>query len=87
MTTKYKSDLIHRMKIAKGHFDKVIDMIESDEYCLKVTDQIFAIQNALKRVEELLLEHHLKTCVKDAIVSNKDIDIKVKEVIDVFKRK
>lgn len=75
------------MKIAQGHFDKVIEMIENDRYCLDITNQTFAIQNALRRVEELLLEHHLKTCVKRAIKSNSDIDEKVAEIVAVFKRK
>lgn len=74
------------MKIAKGHFDKVIKMIEEDEYCLDITNQTFAIQNALRRVEELLLEHHLKTCVRESIETKKDVDEKVSEIIQVFKR-
>ncbi|MBI4004628.1 metal-sensing transcriptional repressor [Candidatus Roizmanbacteria bacterium] len=87
MLQSYKKNLLHRLKIARGHFDKVIAMIEHDEYCLDITQQTYAIQSALRKIDELLLEHHLKTCVRNAIVDDKDVDGKVKEVIEVFKRK
>ena len=45
---RYKDHLLHRLKIARGHFDKVIKMIEDDVYCLDITMQTHAIQNALK---------------------------------------
>ncbi|OGK08502.1 hypothetical protein A2767_05390 [Candidatus Roizmanbacteria bacterium RIFCSPHIGHO2_01_FULL_35_10] len=85
--TTYKGNLLHRLKIARGHFNKVINMVEEDEYCLDVTQQTYAIQNALKKIDEVILEHHLKTCVKDAIVSDKQVDEKVAEILQVFKRK
>jgi DNA-binding FrmR family transcriptional regulator len=87
MLQNYKTNLLHRAKIARGHFDKVIHMLENDEYCLSITQQTYAIQNALKKIDELLLEHHLKTCVREAIVTDKNVDGKVAEIIEVFKRK
>lgn len=87
MLNSYKKNLLHRLKIARGHFDKVIQMIEADEYCLDITQQTYAIQNALRKIDEILLEHHLKTCVRSAIVDNKGVDEKVQEVLQVFKRK
>ncbi len=83
----YKEKLLHRMKIVRGHFNKVIQMIENDEYCLSVTQQTFAVQNALKKIDQLILEHHLKTCVKEAIIEGKQVDEKVQEILQVFNRK
>lgn len=87
MNNQHKKNLLHRAKIARGHFSKVIEMIEDDDYCLDITQQTYAIQNALKKIDELILENHLKTCIRDAIVTDKDVDGKVKEVIEVFQRK
>lgn len=87
MDNFYKKNLLHRLKIARGHFDKVIQMIEEDVYCLDITQQTYAIQSALKKIDEVILEHHLKTCVKDAIISDKQVDEKVAEILQVFKRK
>ncbi len=83
----YKKNLLHRLKIAKGHLEKVIEMVEKEIYCLDIIQQTQAIENALKKVDEILLENHLKTCVRQAIKTNKNIDEKVREVVEVFKRK
>lgn len=87
MQNPRKQNLIHRMKIAKGHLEKVIEMVEKGEYCLDIIQQSQAVQSALSKVDEAILENHLKTCVRDSIAGNKDVDEKVKEVIEVFKRK
>jgi len=83
----HKTNLLHRLKIAYGHLEKVIDMVEKDKYCLDIIQQSQAVESALRRVDELILENHLKTCVREAMVKDKDLDEKVKEVIEVFKRK
>lgn len=83
----YKQNLLHRLKIARGHLDKVIGMVENEDYCLSVTQQSQAVQSALKKVDEILLEHHLKTCLRDAIVADNHIDEKVNEILEVFRRK
>lgn len=87
MKTNYKQNLLHRARIVRGHFDTVIKMIESDAYCLDITQQTHAIQSALKKIDEMILEHHLKTCVKNAIISNTEVDERVKEIIEIFHRK
>jgi len=87
MENKYKKDLLHRLKIAHGHLEKVISMVEGDHYCLSVIQQSQAVQAALEKADEMILENHLKTCVRESMASNNNIDEKVKEVIEVFKRK
>jgi len=83
----HKQKVLHRMKIARGHLSKVIEMVEKGEYCLDVIQQSQAVQSALAKADESILENHLKTCVRDSMESGKNIDEKVKEVIEVFKRK
>jgi len=83
----HKTNLLHRLKIVKGHLEKVMKMVEGDRYCLDIIQQSQAVESALRRVDELILENHLKTCVREAMVKDKDLDEKVKEVIEVFKRK
>ncbi|MFN4212729.1 MAG: metal-sensitive transcriptional regulator [Microgenomates group bacterium] len=87
MISSYKKDLLHRLKIARGHLEKVIAMVESEKYCFDIIQQTRAVESALKKVDEILLEHHLKTCVREAIKNDKDVEEKVKEVIEVFRRK
>jgi len=87
MKNPHKANLIHRMKIAKGHLEKVIEMVEKGEYCLDIIQQSQAVQSALSKADELILENHLKTCVREAMIKDKDLDEKVKEVIEVFRKK
>lgn len=82
-----KQNILHRLKIAHGHLEKVISMVEKDEYCLDIIQQTQAVTSSIEKVTELILENHLKTCVRESIVTGKGIDEKVAEVIEVFKRK
>lgn len=59
--------LAHRLKIAKGHLEKVIAMVENDEYCIDIVHQSMAVQSALKKVDQALLENHLRHCVANSI--------------------
>ena len=81
-----KLNILHRLKIAKGHLEKVIKMVEGDEYCINIVHQLLAIQSALKKTDEIVLENHLKTCVADNIRKG-DADTAIKEVMEVLKKK
>lgn len=87
MIISYKNDLLHRLKIARGHLEKVIKIVEEEKYCLDIIQQTRAIEKALAKVDEILLENHLKTCVREAIVSDKNVEEMVKEVVEVFRKK
>lgn len=86
-STGHKQNLTHRLKIIKGHVDKIIEMVEKNRYCLDIIQQTQAVKSSLDKATEILLENHLKTCVRDSMTANQGIDDKVKEVIQVFKRK
>lgn len=78
--------ILHRLKIARGHLDKVIRMAENDEYCIDVLHQSQAVQAALKETDSVILENHLRTCVSDSMKSGNQ-EKAIKEVMEVFKKK
>ena len=80
-----KERILHRLKIVQGHLKKVLQMVEDDTYCIDVIHQSQAIQHALKEIDNLTLEHHLKSCVVDAMKKGKQ-DEAVAEVMHVFKK-
>ena len=80
-----KKKLLHRLKIARGHLDKVIRMTEQDEYCVDIIHQSQAIQSALKEADNVLLNNHLKSCVVDQI-NNGRADQSIEEIMKVFKK-
>ncbi len=77
---------LHRLKITRGHLDKVIQMVATDQYCIDILTQSQAVQAALREVDAIILENHLQTCVTDAIKGDKK-DQAIAEVIKVFKKK
>lgn len=72
------------LKTAKGQIDGIIKMIDEDQYCIDISNQIMATQAILKRVNQDILEAHLKSCVKDA--KAEDADEKIAEVVAVLKK-
>lgn len=78
--------ITHRLKIARGHLDRVIKMMEDDAYCIDVMHQMQAVESGLKETGNLLLENHLKCCVADAIKEGK-ADESISEIMQVFKKR
>lgn len=83
---KSKKRILHRLYIARGHLEKVISMIEKEAYCIDTVHQSMAVQAALKKTDELVLENHLKTCVADSIRKGND-KTAISEVMEVLRKK
>lgn len=78
--------IVHRLKIAKGHLEKVIKMVEEDCYCIDVLHQMQAIESGLKGTGNVVLENHLKGCVANAI-GRGEKEKAIAEIMEVFKKK
>lgn len=79
-----RKKVAQRLRIAIGQLQKVLSMVEEDTYCIDIIHQSQAVQSALKKVDALLLDNHLKTCVVSQIKEGK-IEA-IKEVMEVFKK-
>lgn len=66
-TDQGRTQIINRLKSVDGHLRGVIKMVEEDAYCMDVIKQLQAVQGAIGRVNALLLQDHLQTCVTTAI--------------------
>jgi DNA-binding FrmR family transcriptional regulator len=60
-------DVLNRLKSIEGHVRGVERMVEDEAYCIDVIRQIQAVQSALNRVNALILENHLSSCVITAV--------------------
>lgn len=78
--------IAHRLKIAQGHLKKVALMAEENAYCIEVIHQSQAVQKALKEIDNLILENHLKTCSLEAIREGRE-EHALNEVISIFKKR
>ena len=71
--------ILHRLKIARGHLDAVIEMTEKEQYCIDILNQSLAVQSALKSVNTLILTNHLNTCIRHA-AAHGEFDEAIKEI-------
>jgi len=81
---KVKKEVLKRLSFILGHLKGVTKMVEEDKYCIDVVKQIQAVQSALDKVSEMVLEDHLKTCVSHAIKKGEGHKL-IKEVMETIK--
>lgn len=85
---RFNKDALGRIKIAKGHLNKVQTMLEENAYCPDVIHQSRAVQAALKKVDEIVLHGHLHSCVLHDIHETENKKEKlVSEIVELFSKK
>ena len=67
MKSDVKEDALKRLAYIEGHLAGVRKMVQEDRYCVDVLKQTYAIRRAIEKLEGVLLEGHLETCVVDGI--------------------
>jgi len=80
--------IINRMSKIVGHASSITKMIEQNRDCTEILIQIAAVRSALNSVGKILLDEHIKYCVKEAILNetyNKDEILEdLKQAIDKY---
>jgi len=79
----HKSKALHRVKVIIGHLTAIQHMIEDEKYCVDIVHQSRAVQNALKKLDSVIMEDHLKTCVIDQIKNNEE-ERTIEELMQLF---
>ncbi|MDD2373000.1 MAG: metal-sensitive transcriptional regulator [Syntrophomonadaceae bacterium] len=77
-------ELTVRLNRIEGQIRGIKRMIEEGVYCDDVLNQITSAQSALNGVAKLLLQKHMKSCVKEQLLSGDDQVID--EVLTTFFR-
>ena len=80
-----KTDVSHKLKVARGQLDGILKMVDENRYCVDISNQIMAAQSLLKKSNLIILEKHLHTCVKDACM-NDNGDEKIEEIISILQK-
>jgi len=84
MTTHHDhSDALNVLKTAKGQIEAVIRMTSEGRYCVDISNQVTAAIALLKKANLMILDRHLKTCVKDSFEDGTR-DEKIEEIIGVL---
>lgn len=71
-----QADMQKRLNRAIGQLTGVKAMIEDNRYCGDVLTQLAAVESAVRRVSEMVLAEHMRTCVVEEVRAGND------EVID-----
>jgi DNA-binding FrmR family transcriptional regulator len=83
--TGHQREIANRLRKVGGQLSGVHAMYEDGRYCLDVLDQPSAVRAATDAVALLILEDHLRDCVRDAI-NGDDPDEMVDELFSVISR-
>jgi DNA-binding FrmR family transcriptional regulator len=67
MDSTTKKQVINRLRSVEGHVRGIERMVQEDAYCIDIIKQGIAVQRALERVNGIMLESHLQSCVTTAI--------------------
>ena len=84
MKQTHRDDVLRRLRIARGHLDGVVRMVEEDTYCPEVMKQLAAVQGSLQQASRRVLRNHLETCVADAMRAGQ-VDEIVDELMDALR--
>lgn len=84
--TERKRALVRRLKLIEGQVRGLQKMIENGTYCIDVITQTSAVKQALSKVEDVLLEDHLGSCIIHQIQSGQTAKA-TDEILRVYKLK
>jgi CsoR family transcriptional regulator, copper-sensing transcriptional repressor len=86
MDEEHRSTIVKRLRSISGHVNGIERMVAEDTYCIDVIKQVQAVQAALNKVNDLILENHLNTCVIEAVRGDnkKERERVLDEIVDVF---
>ena len=78
-----KPDILRRLAYIEGHLQGVRRMIESDQYCVDVLKQTYAVRRAVEKMEARILENHLQGCVVEGIKEGREEAV-IGELLDLY---
>lgn len=80
-----KGDISHKLKIARGQLDGILQMIDEDRYCVDISNQILATQALLRSANQQILQAHIRTCVREALQTDAD-NPKLEEALKLLEK-
>jgi CsoR family transcriptional regulator, copper-sensing transcriptional repressor len=84
--TADKDKLLARLRRVEGQVRGLQRLVDEDAYCIDVLTQISAANAALRGVAVLLLDDHLRHCVRDAARDDSKGDAIVTEATEAIER-
>lgn len=79
-------EIIKRLKRAEGHLKSTITMLEAGEACVKVAQQLQAVESAVANAKRALVHDHIDHCLEHAVrEGSQNPDDTIREFKDITK--
>ena len=75
MLPETKTDALKRLSYIEGHLSGIRKMLEEDKYCVDILKQTYAVRRAIEKIESILLEGHLHSCVVEGIQDGREEEV------------
>lgn len=84
MTPETRRQALRRMKILAGQVQALEKQLEEDRYCMDILDLSLSIQKALRSLDGLVIEGHLRTHVIEMMAGGEE-DKAVSELLRLYR--
>ena len=78
-----RTDVLKRLAFIEGHLQGIRRMVEQDKYCVDVLKQTYAVRRAIEKMEGLMLDNHLHTCVIEGIKGDREDEV-MGELVELY---
>jgi CsoR family transcriptional regulator, copper-sensing transcriptional repressor len=88
MNTKQREDVRRRLGKIEGQIRGIGKMVDEERYCIDILSQFRAVTAAIRKVEDMIMEQHLHTCVATSMKhgDTADQEEKISEIMDLLSR-
>ena len=62
-----KARIMRLLQTARGQIDGIMRMVEEDQYCVDISNQLMAAGSVLNRANREVLRSHIEGCVTEAV--------------------
>ena len=77
--------VVNRLKRAEGHLRKIIKMIEEENACVDVAQQLHAVEKAVTQAKKTFIRDHIDHCLDGAVESPENARALVTEFKEMSK--
>ena len=74
---------LKRLNYIDGHLAGIRRMIEEEQYCVHILKQTYAVRRAIEKMEALLLDGHLHTCVVTGVRDGREEEV-IGELVELY---
>ena len=80
-----KSDISHKLKVARRQLDGILKMVQENRYCVDISNQLLSTQSLLKSVNQEIMQAHIRSCVAEALQTSEP-NPKLEEALSLLEK-